>query len=164
MPVVIIAGQDDRLIDIDHQSAELHRDVAQSTFHSVAGAGHMVHQTATKRVMAAINEAATSHQSKSGSRHWRHNPNGSSADRAAQRFTQKCGPALSAERSLRVWKSPCIVLAALSWKTTTLIAFELHRVREWLVNYSEFMSTTLRRKGSFRHLARLARSTSIGTS
>ena len=58
MPVVIIAGQDDRLIDIDDQSAQLHRDVTQSTFHSVAGSGHMVHQTATKRVMAAINEAA----------------------------------------------------------------------------------------------------------
>ncbi len=58
MPVVIIAGQDDRLIDIDDQSAQLHRDVTQSTFHPVGGAGHMVHQTATKRVMAAIDEAA----------------------------------------------------------------------------------------------------------
>lgn len=58
MPVVIIAGQDDRLIDIDDQSAQLHRDVTQSTFHSVSGSGHMVHQTATKRVMAAIDEAA----------------------------------------------------------------------------------------------------------
>jgi len=58
MPVVIIAGEDDRLIDIDRQSARLHRDVAQSTFHSVEGTGHMVHQTATKRVMVAIDEAA----------------------------------------------------------------------------------------------------------
>jgi pimeloyl-ACP methyl ester carboxylesterase len=58
MPVVVIAGQDDRLIDIDDQSAELHRDLTQSTFHSVTGAGHMVHQTATKQVMAAIVEAA----------------------------------------------------------------------------------------------------------
>src|SRR5215207_5584438 len=56
MPVVIIAGQKDRLID--NQSAQLHRDVTQSTFHPVAGAGHMVHQTATKRVMDAIHEAA----------------------------------------------------------------------------------------------------------
>jgi pimeloyl-ACP methyl ester carboxylesterase len=58
MPVVIIAGQDDRLIDMDDQSAQLHREVTQSTFHSVSGSGHMVHQTATKRVMAAIDEAA----------------------------------------------------------------------------------------------------------
>jgi pimeloyl-ACP methyl ester carboxylesterase len=58
MPVVIIAGEEDRLIDIDEQSARLHDDVAQSTFHRVAGAGHMVHQTATESVMSAINEAA----------------------------------------------------------------------------------------------------------
>ena len=58
MPVVIIAGELDRLIDTDRQSGQLHRDVAQSTFHSVPGAGHMVHQTATNQVMAAIDEAA----------------------------------------------------------------------------------------------------------
>jgi pimeloyl-ACP methyl ester carboxylesterase len=58
MPVVIIAGEDDRLIDIDNQSAQLHSQLPQSTFHSVAGMGHMVHQTATERVMAAIDEAA----------------------------------------------------------------------------------------------------------
>ena len=32
MPVVIIAGEEDRLIDIDTQSARLHSDVAQSAF------------------------------------------------------------------------------------------------------------------------------------
>ncbi len=58
MPVVIIAGDLDRLIDTDRQSAQLHRDVGHSTFHSVAGAGHMVHQTAMVEVMAAIDEAA----------------------------------------------------------------------------------------------------------
>ena len=58
MPVVIIAGEVDRLIDTDGQSARLHRDVAHSTFHSVPGAGHMVHQTAMVEVMAAIDEAA----------------------------------------------------------------------------------------------------------
>jgi pimeloyl-ACP methyl ester carboxylesterase len=58
MPVVIIAGEDDRLIDIDKQSARLHADVSQSAFHRVARNGHMIHQTATGEVMAAINEAA----------------------------------------------------------------------------------------------------------
>ena len=58
MPVVIIAGEEDRLIDIDKQSARLHRDVTQSTLHRVPGAGHMVHQTATDAIVAAINEAA----------------------------------------------------------------------------------------------------------
>lgn len=58
MPVVIIAGDQDRLIDIDTQSARLHSDVGQSRFHRVAGNGHMIQQTATDQVMAAIREVA----------------------------------------------------------------------------------------------------------
>ena len=58
MPLVIIAGDDDRLIDIDDQSGRLHEDVTQSTFRRVRGPGHMVHQTAPAAVMAAIDEAA----------------------------------------------------------------------------------------------------------
>lgn len=60
MPVSIIAGDGDRLIDIDEQSARLHREVRHSTFSRVRGAGHMVHQTAPERVMAAIDEASAS--------------------------------------------------------------------------------------------------------
>jgi pimeloyl-ACP methyl ester carboxylesterase len=56
MPVVIVAGEEDRLIDIDRQSARLHGEVPQSTLHRVPGAGHMIHQTATEYVMAAIDE------------------------------------------------------------------------------------------------------------
>ena len=41
IPVVIIAGEEDRLIDIDKQSARLHRDVTHSTLHRVPGAGHI---------------------------------------------------------------------------------------------------------------------------
>ena len=58
MPLVIVAGNEDRLIDIDAQSARLHRDVLQSKFHRVAGTGHMIHQTATGVVMSAIDEVA----------------------------------------------------------------------------------------------------------
>jgi pimeloyl-ACP methyl ester carboxylesterase len=58
MPVVIIAGEDDRLIDIDRQSGRLHEAVPQSSLHRLPGMGHMVHQTATEAVMAAIDEAA----------------------------------------------------------------------------------------------------------
>jgi pimeloyl-ACP methyl ester carboxylesterase len=57
MPVVIIAGEQDRLIDIDAQSARLHREVTHSRFRRLANAGHMVHQSATAIVMAAIDEA-----------------------------------------------------------------------------------------------------------
>jgi pimeloyl-ACP methyl ester carboxylesterase len=58
MPVVIIAGEDDRLINIDKQSARLHCGIPQSAFHRIAQNGHMIHQTATGEVMAAVNEVA----------------------------------------------------------------------------------------------------------
>jgi pimeloyl-ACP methyl ester carboxylesterase len=56
MPVVIIAGDQDRLVDIDRQSRRLHRQISQSAFRRVRGAGHMVHQTATSDVMGAIDQ------------------------------------------------------------------------------------------------------------
>jgi pimeloyl-ACP methyl ester carboxylesterase len=59
MPVVIIAGEQDRMVDIDKQSARLHSGVSQSRFHRVAGTGHMIHQTATGQVMSAISEVAS---------------------------------------------------------------------------------------------------------
>ena len=58
MPVVIIAGDQDKLIDINTQSARLHYDIPQSRFHRVAGNGHMIQQTATDQVMSAIREVA----------------------------------------------------------------------------------------------------------
>jgi pimeloyl-ACP methyl ester carboxylesterase len=57
MPVVIVAGDQDRLVDTDSQSARLHRDITHSKFRRVAHAGHMVHQTATELVMTAIDVA-----------------------------------------------------------------------------------------------------------
>ena len=58
MPVIIVAGEDDRLIDIDKQSGRLHHEVTQSKMHRIAGAGHMIQQSATGDLMAAIDEAA----------------------------------------------------------------------------------------------------------
>jgi pimeloyl-ACP methyl ester carboxylesterase len=58
MPMIIIAGEDDRLIDINEQSGRLHDEVKQSKLHRIAGAGHMVQQSATRDLMAAIDEAA----------------------------------------------------------------------------------------------------------
>ncbi|HET9068550.1 MAG TPA: alpha/beta fold hydrolase [Amaricoccus sp.] len=58
MPVVIVAGALDRLIDTERQSEELSRDIGHSLFRPIPGAGHMVHQTAMDAVMAAIDEAA----------------------------------------------------------------------------------------------------------
>ena len=60
MPVAIIAGTDDRLVDADVQSARLHGDIPQSSFYRVLGAGHMIHQTETGEVMSAIERATPS--------------------------------------------------------------------------------------------------------
>ena len=48
----------DRLVDTGEQSGRLAREIGHSRFRPVAGAGHMVHQTAVAAVMAAIDEAA----------------------------------------------------------------------------------------------------------
>jgi pimeloyl-ACP methyl ester carboxylesterase len=58
MPTIILAGEDDRLIDINEQSARLHDEVKQSKLHRIAGAGHMIQQSSTPDLMAAIDEAA----------------------------------------------------------------------------------------------------------
>jgi pimeloyl-ACP methyl ester carboxylesterase len=57
-PTVIIAGEQDRVIEIDQQSARLHDEVRQSEFVRVSNSGHMVHHTATLQMMAAIEESA----------------------------------------------------------------------------------------------------------
>jgi pimeloyl-ACP methyl ester carboxylesterase len=69
MPVAIIAGQEDRLISIDEQSARLHAEIPQSTLHRVARAGHMVHQTAPTAVMSAIERVdGSAHSRRPGER------------------------------------------------------------------------------------------------
>jgi pimeloyl-ACP methyl ester carboxylesterase len=57
-PVAIIAGAEDRLIDPQKQSLRLHGDIRHSVYRSVAGSGHMVHQTDTEAVMSAVDEVA----------------------------------------------------------------------------------------------------------
>ena len=54
MPVTIIAGEQDRLIDPTSQSERLHREIGQSQYILVPSQGHMVHQTATDVVIGAI--------------------------------------------------------------------------------------------------------------
>lgn len=54
VPVRIIAGADDRVVETEKQSARLHRQLAASTFRCVPGSGHMVHHAAPHEVLAAI--------------------------------------------------------------------------------------------------------------
>ncbi len=54
MPVLVIAGSDDRVVDWRKQSMRLATDVNAATSDIVQGAGHMVHHTNLDRVATAI--------------------------------------------------------------------------------------------------------------
>jgi pimeloyl-ACP methyl ester carboxylesterase len=54
----IVAGDSDRLIDAHEQSVRLHNAAPKSVLMLIPGAGHMVHQTHTRAVIKAIDEAA----------------------------------------------------------------------------------------------------------
>ena len=54
LPMTIIAGDGDKLVTMEDQSARLHEALPQSRFIPVEGSGHMVHHSATNEVVAAI--------------------------------------------------------------------------------------------------------------
>jgi pimeloyl-ACP methyl ester carboxylesterase len=54
VPVRLIAGSDDRIVDTNEHSARLHRELGMSTFRNVPGIGHMVHHAAPDEVLDAI--------------------------------------------------------------------------------------------------------------
>jgi pimeloyl-ACP methyl ester carboxylesterase len=54
LPVTIIAGTGDELVDMEDQSQRLSEALPQSRFVPVSGAGHMVHHTAPDAVIDAI--------------------------------------------------------------------------------------------------------------
>lgn len=58
MPVVIMAGGDDRHVNTHAQSERLHHQLPHSDLHLLPGVGHMVHHVAAQRVMQAIDMAA----------------------------------------------------------------------------------------------------------
>jgi pimeloyl-ACP methyl ester carboxylesterase len=58
MPVTILAGDGDRIVDLGRQSARLHREVPGSELRVVPGTGHMIYHTAPEEVLLAIEHAA----------------------------------------------------------------------------------------------------------
>ena len=54
VPVSIIAGSQDQIVDTDAHSARLHEELAFSTLQRVPACGHMVHHAASEDVLAAI--------------------------------------------------------------------------------------------------------------
>ena len=58
LPVVIIAGGDDQIADVDRQSKRLHSELPDSDLIIVPGMGHMIQHLAPDAVVAAIDRAA----------------------------------------------------------------------------------------------------------
>lgn len=56
MPIALVAGQGDKVVDTDSQARRFHYEHPHTTLHIVEGCGHMVHHTAPDRVMAAVEE------------------------------------------------------------------------------------------------------------
>lgn len=54
LPVAIIAGAADKVVDVEAHSMRLHREVPQSKLVVVPGAGHMVHYVVPESVIAAV--------------------------------------------------------------------------------------------------------------
>lgn len=54
LPVAIIAGVGDEVVDIEHHARRLSRQMPSSTLHEIPEAGHMVHHTETDKVGAVI--------------------------------------------------------------------------------------------------------------
>ena len=58
LPVVILTGGDDQIVDVDRQSRRLHQEIPQSELTVLPGLGHMVHHLAPDAVIKAIDRAA----------------------------------------------------------------------------------------------------------
>jgi pimeloyl-ACP methyl ester carboxylesterase len=68
VPVRLIAGSDDRIVETDKHSARLHGELGTSTFRNVPGIGHMVHHAAPEEVVAAIVAVGKMRQAKATTR------------------------------------------------------------------------------------------------
>lgn len=58
LPVVVMCGEADTVVDIDKQSARLHAELPRSDMHRIPGDGHMIHHLVPYEVMNAIDTVA----------------------------------------------------------------------------------------------------------
>ncbi len=62
IPVAIMGGMGERIVDTESQSGRLHAELPQSTLHRVPEAGHMLHHIVPDEVVAVIQETARAAQ------------------------------------------------------------------------------------------------------
>lgn len=56
LPIVILAGDGDKMIDFERQAKRFHDEVRQSELIVIPGAGHMAHHTAPDKVVSAVEQ------------------------------------------------------------------------------------------------------------
>ncbi|TPK75653.1 alpha/beta hydrolase [Mesorhizobium sp. B2-3-3] len=61
VPTGIVAGAADRLFDAERNARQLHAEIGGSLLDIVPGAGHMVHQSAPRSVLAMVDRVAQMH-------------------------------------------------------------------------------------------------------
>jgi pimeloyl-ACP methyl ester carboxylesterase len=54
MPVTIMAGSEDQVVDVGRHSIRLHEQIPHSELRLVPGAGHMVHHAVPGQVVAMV--------------------------------------------------------------------------------------------------------------
>jgi pimeloyl-ACP methyl ester carboxylesterase len=59
-PVVILAGDGDKMTDSYRQSGRFHEEIEQSELIVIPGAGHMAHHTAPDCIVSAVDQVAAS--------------------------------------------------------------------------------------------------------
>jgi pimeloyl-ACP methyl ester carboxylesterase len=55
LPIALLAGEGDKVVDPQNQSVRLHDDIKHSTLHLEAGTGHMAHYVASSYIADAVN-------------------------------------------------------------------------------------------------------------
>jgi pimeloyl-ACP methyl ester carboxylesterase len=58
LPIVIVAGTNDEIVELGRQSRRLHGELSHSELRVVEGGGHMIHHTAPHRIIDAVNGVA----------------------------------------------------------------------------------------------------------
>lgn len=54
IPIALVSGDGDKMVDLERQSKRFHEDAPQSTLTVIPGAGHMAHHTAPDQIVAAV--------------------------------------------------------------------------------------------------------------
>ena len=62
MPVMIMAGSEDQVVDVGRHAIRLHQQIPHSELRLIPGAGHMVHHAVPEQVAEMIEAVVNGHR------------------------------------------------------------------------------------------------------